>query len=84
MNAQRLTRLARIYAEARNITMGSLGTYLVRDAYFFDRLATGRVTIRRAERALQWLSDHWPAGLDWPADIERPPPGAGAEPGEAA
>ena len=66
--------------------MASLGTYLVRDAYFFNRLAQGRVTIRRAERALQWLSDHWPADLDWPSGIPRPDPSAGApnERGEAA
>ena len=39
------------------------------------RLRAGRdITSRRAERIAQWLSDHWPADLDWPADIPRPAP----------
>ena len=74
MNAQSLAHVARIYAARRGISMASLGTYLVRDAYFFERLTEGRVTIRRAERALRRLSDHWPADLEWPADIPRPAP----------
>lgn len=81
MDTQHLVRLAGIYAEARQITMASLGTYLVRDAYFFDRLGRGRVTIRRAERALRRLADLWPADLDWPSDVPRPAPRAAAEPG---
>ena len=84
MNAEHIARLGAIYARDRNIAMASLGTYLVRDAYFFDRLARGRVTIRRAERALGRLADLWPADLDWPADIPRPAPRAAVEPGEAA
>ena len=28
--------------------------------------ATGRVTIRSAVGFVQWLSDHWPFGLEWP------------------
>jgi hypothetical protein len=26
------------------------------------------------ERAMQWFSDHWPAGAEWPAGIHRPEP----------
>ena len=46
-----------------------------------SRLRRGHsITTARADRALQWFSDHWPAGLDWPADIPRPEPRAAAEP----
>ena len=72
MNAHDLDRLGRIFAEARGITLRSLGSYMVRDAYFFERLESGRVTFRRAGRALQWLADNWPADREWPADIPRP------------
>ena len=43
------------------------------DGRFFKRVKEGRVTIRRAERVCQWFSDHWPADLEWPAGIPRPP-----------
>ena len=39
------------------------------------RLRAGAdITSRRAERIIQWLSDHWPAALAWPSDIARPQP----------
>ena len=39
------------------------------------RLVAGAdITTRRAGRVVQWLSDHWPAGTEWPADIPRPTP----------
>ena len=41
----------------------------------YARLARGHdITTRRADRIVQWLSDHWPPGAEWPADIPRPPP----------
>ena len=44
------------------------------------RLRHGRdITTRRAERIIQWLSDHWPEGAEWPADIPRPTPNAADE-----
>lgn len=42
---------------------------------FYSRLVAGRdVTTRRSRRVIEWFSDHWPEGLDWPADIPRPVP----------
>lgn len=32
--------------------------------------------IRTYDRARQWFSDRWPAGIDWPADVPRPAPAA--------
>lgn len=41
----------------------------------YTRLRRGcDITTRRASRIVQWISDHWPADLDWPADIPRPAP----------
>jgi len=47
---------------------------MVDSSSFVARLREGRVTVRSIERAEQWLSDHWLADLDWPADIPRPAP----------
>jgi len=50
------------------------GRLMVDSSSFVARLREGRVTVRSIERAEQWLSDHWLADLDWPADIPRPAP----------
>lgn len=84
MDSKHLTAVAHIYADARGITMSTLGTYLVRDANFFKRLAEGRVTIRRVELAGRLLSEIWLCDLEWPPDIPRPAPSSSVEPpGEA-
>lgn len=39
------------------------------------RLIAGHtITLRRLSRAMQYLSNNWPPGLAWPADIPRPLP----------
>ena len=41
--------------------------------YLFKRLRANRgCTIATYNRVLAWFSDHWPEGLQWPADIPRP------------
>ena len=49
-------------------------------AHAIDRLRSGHhsITVRRAERIVQWLSDHWPADLPWPDGIDRPAPTPGS------
>ncbi|MDE0028545.1 MAG: hypothetical protein OXU42_03960 [Deltaproteobacteria bacterium] len=76
MFAERLLRLATEYAKRRGITLSTVGTYAAGHGNFFPCLSAGRVTIRRAEKVLQYLSDHWPDDLRWPSDIDRPEPTA--------
>ena len=86
MYSDNILRVATIYATARGITLATVGTYATNDGQFFKRLAAARVTIRRAEGVLRWLSDRWPSGTPWPSDIPRPgsaPVVSGAR-GEAA
>ena len=43
--------------------------------YLFKRLRDSKgCTIATYNRVLAWFSDNWPEGLQWPADIPRPPP----------
>ena len=45
------------------------------------RVEAGRgITIDRAARIMQWLSDHWPPGAEWPPDVPRPAPSPDAAP----
>ena len=69
---QDILSLATRYAAARRIATSTLGRVATGSSTWFDRCETGRVTIRSATSVVQWLSDHWPKELDWPADIERP------------
>lgn len=32
------------------------------------------IGVRRLERAMQWLSDNWPDGAEWPETVARPKP----------
>lgn len=39
-----------------------------------DVAAGGDLTTGVFERAVQWLSDNWPDGAEWPAAVRRPAP----------
>ena len=62
------------YADKRGIALSTLGRLTVGSSTVADRMRAGRVTIGTVVRIEQWLSDHWPDDLAWPADIPRPPP----------
>ena len=66
------------YAAHRGIALSTLGRLMVGSSTVANRMQAGRVTISTVRRIEQWLSDHWPADLAWPADIPRPKP-AGEE-----
>ncbi len=66
--------LMKRYARLRGIALSTLGRLSIGSSTVAERLAAGRVTISTAARIDQWLSDHWPEGAEWPADIPRPAP----------
>ena len=71
--AESVLLLAQRFAAKRRIQLTTLGRLTVGNASIFVRLREGRITLRTLDRILQHFSDHWPADLDWPADIPRPP-----------
>ena len=84
MDESSLVDLGQRYADARGISLWRVGFLAADDGKFFPRLQTGRTcTLRLARVVVQYLSDHWPDGPEWPADIPRPAPGLPGEP-EAA
>ena len=72
------------YIGARNIAGSTLCRLAVGNSTVWERLETGRVTIRTLDRLVQYLSDQWPEGLEWPSDIPRPEPRPKGKRGEAA
>ena len=84
MSPDELIRLGRAYGRFRGLALSTVGRLAGGQGAFFQRVAAGRVTIRRIDRAVQWFSDHWPAGLTWPEDLLRPEPQPGSPAAAAA
>ena len=76
-----VARLIACYARHTGRTVGTISLYATGSGATYARLAAGRdITTRRAARVVQWLSDHWPAGAEWPSDIPRPTPSPDGDP----
>ena len=72
--------LAGSYSRARQIAPSTLSHRACGSSTWLDRCTTGNVTIRSAVGFVQWLSNNWPVGLEWPPGVDRPDP----EPGSPA
>lgn len=85
MDEIRLIAIAEQYARHRSISVARVGALAAADGKFFGRLQAGRTcTLRLANSVLQWLSDHWPADLEWPEGVARPAPAPESPAGGAA
>lgn len=74
MKIEHLTILAEAYSAHRGLKLSTVGVYAVNDGKFFDRIkAGGGCTIRTAEKVMSWFGDVYPADLEWPREIPRPP-----------
>ena len=73
--------VARGYLDATGLKPKTLSHRVFGDAKVLPELFDGgrTLTFTRAEAALQWFSDHWPANATWPAGVKRPPPSTAAE-----
>lgn len=70
-----LVNLVTTYCDHTGKSPATVGTYSVRDGKLFARLDGGAsITLHRAEKVIQWLSNNWPSDLKWPSDITRPTP----------
>lgn len=80
MRTQDLITIASTYSAHVGLKLSTIGAYSVNDGKFFDRLgAGGSCTLRTARRVFDYLSDNWPADLEWPRDIPRPKPSKNKE-----
>ena len=68
-----LLRCVDAYCAARGIARATLSTTLVNDGKTLDRLVSGgSLTVRKWQHCMDWLSENWPPGARWPADVPRP------------
>lgn len=76
-----LIRTFKAYCTAVGRSEARVSTLLFGSGGRWTRLlADGDVTTGRWERAMLWLSDHWPDGAEWPAGITRPRPSSDVAP----
>ena len=69
----RLLALIELYAEHENLALTTVSSHVTGSGDTVGRLRRGGdLNTRRFERAVRYLSDHWPDGLPWPAHTPRP------------
>lgn len=66
--------VADVFVAATGRGRGSLSKAIFDRGGHFEDLATGARDLSTGtfERAMQWFSDNWPDGADWPDGIGRP------------
>ena len=69
-----LSRLCMIFAALTRRRLSTVSRLATGSGETIARLNRGRtITTRRAAKAFQYLSDHWPDDQEWPTEIPRPP-----------
>ena len=73
------------FADAKGLAVSYASRIATGSADTVARIEHGTsLTLRRASRIIQWLSDHWPSDVDWPPEIPRPAPAAPPPPATRA
>jgi hypothetical protein len=71
--ASHLLCLVAAYSEACQLNESTVGRFCAADGRFFLRIREGKTfTVKKYDEVVSWFSTHWPLGLDWPREIERP------------
>ena len=76
----RILELLDRYCGATGRSPATVAALICNQSTLFSRLrAGGSCQIDTWERAVQWFSDNWPAGAEWPDAVDRPTPTDDAE-----
>ncbi|KGF71176.1 hypothetical protein LL06_00865 [Hoeflea sp. BAL378] len=68
------------FVDATGVGEGTLSDRLLNGGGRMKRIRTGSdIATGTFERVMQWLSDNWPDGAEWPEGVARP----GSAPAEA-
>ena len=69
-----LLACASAYAEARSVSLSTIGRLAAGDWRFFDRVEEGSTTFtaRKYDEVIGWFSDRWPEETPWPSEVVRP------------
>ena len=69
-----LLAVANAYRAAKGSSLAAVSARVFDDGKRLPLVANGEgsVTLKRAEQALRWFSENWPADAEWPSDVPRP------------
>lgn len=68
-----LLAVADAYGAALGLPDKTISSRVFSDSKKLTALRNGAdITTGRLATALQWFSDHWPDGVAWPSDVQRP------------
>ena len=74
---QHLRALVEIYRTVENCAPSRISQGALNDRQFIDAVLYAKpgkgFTIRSYDKVTAWLSANWPADVDWPESIPRPP-----------
>lgn len=69
-----LLQLAQAMQAHTKLALATLSNRAVGRANLFSRIQNNKgCTVDTAVTAFRWFSENWPADLEWPRDIPRPP-----------
>ena len=61
------------FCAASNVSESTVSSRAFNDGKRLSQIRGGAdIGVRRLERAVQWLSDHWHDGAEWPQGVPRP------------
>lgn len=71
-----LVAIAVAFANAENCALSTVSRRCRNDSAFFRRISDvdKSFTLRTFDEVMQWFSDNWPHGQEWPEEIDRPAP----------
>jgi len=69
-----LLACASAYADAKSVSLSTIGRLAAGDWRFFDRLDDGgkTFTVKKYDEVIGWFSDRWPDDATWPEAVARP------------
>lgn len=71
-HTERLLTVADAYCAAAKRSRSRISTIIFNDGKRLDRIADGAdLTTTAWENAMQWFSENWPDGCEWPNEVAR-------------
>ena len=68
-----LMTIARSYGASLGLELSTVSWRALGDTKKLAAIDAGSdIQVGRCEKTIQWFSDNWPAGTEWPDGIERP------------